>query len=185
MELNRHFERLLHETDVFGDEAFLGAVKRHGLMAYRLCMIFTALEAASLDYGVDKQYCNAVHFRAALAIVDVCLEHSRLLMTQLKASDETPELTCPDYFRQLFDRLPAEFNLSDLYALTQATAPSAATSPVWNRSTSPACLPASIAKRLPPPPEIVAVSFLSFCVLLVCLSLFYSVLPFRVACNRV
>ena len=120
VELNRHFERLLHETDVFGDETFLGAVKRHGLMAYRLCMIFTALEAASLDYGVDKQYCNAVHFRAALAIVDVCLEHSRLLMTQLKASDETPELTCPDYFRQLFDRLPAEFNLSDLYALTQA-----------------------------------------------------------------
>jgi hypothetical protein len=120
VELNRHFERLLHETDVFGDETFLGAVKRHGLMAYRLCMIFTALEAASLDYGVDKQYCNAVHFRVALAIVDVCLEHSRLLMTQLKASDETPELTCPDYFRQLFDRLPAEFNLSDLYALTQA-----------------------------------------------------------------
>ena len=44
-----------------------------------------------------------------------------------------------------------------------------AISRVWNRSTSPACrLPGCIAKRLPPPPEIVAVSFLSFCVLLVC-----------------
>lgn len=119
-ELNLHFGRLLHETDVFGDESFLGAVKRHGLMAYRLCMIFTALSVASLDYGVDKQYCSAPHFRAALAIVDVCLEHSRLLMTQLRTSDETPELSCPDYFRQIFDRLPAEFNLSDLYALTQS-----------------------------------------------------------------
>lgn len=119
-ELNRHFEFLLHETDVFGDETFLGAVKRHGLMAYRLCMIFTALEVASLDYGLDKQYCSNAHFRAALAIVDVCLEHSRLLMTQLRTSDETPELTCPDYFRQLFDRLSDEFNISDLYALTQA-----------------------------------------------------------------
>lgn len=87
-------------------ESFLGAVKRHGLMAYRLCMIFTALEAASLDYGVDELFCSDLHFHAALSVIDVCLAHSRLLMTQLSASADIPELTCPDYFRSIFDRLP-------------------------------------------------------------------------------
>lgn len=51
-ELNSRFSALLKETDLFGSEYFLGVVKRHGLMAFRLCMIFTALDAASLDYGV-------------------------------------------------------------------------------------------------------------------------------------
>ena len=119
-ELNVHFERLLRETDLFGSEHFLSVVKRHGLMAYRLCMLFTALDAASLDYGVDERYCSAAHFRAALSIVDVCLEHSRLLMTQLEESSPVPELTCPDYFRKIFEQLPEQFTLSDLYALTQA-----------------------------------------------------------------
>ena len=113
-ELNVHFERLLRETDLFGSEHFLSVVKRHGLMAYRLCMLFTALDAASLDYGVDERYCSA-----ALSIVDVCLEHSRLLMTQLEESSPVPELTCPDYFRKIFEQLPEQFTLSDLYALTQ------------------------------------------------------------------
>ena len=119
-ELNRHFAQLLRETDLFGEEDFLGAVKRHGLMTFRLCMIFTALDVASLDYGVDERFCDDVHFRAALSIVDVCLEHSRLLMTQLTAPADIPELTCPDYFRKIFDRLDDQFTVSDLYALSQA-----------------------------------------------------------------
>lgn len=119
-ELNRHFDRLLRETDLFGSEDFVGVVKRHGLMTYRLCMIFTALDAATLDYGVGECYCCDPHFSAALSIVDVCLEHSRLLMTQLQNSSSLPELTCPDYFRKIFDRLEDEFTLSDLYELSQS-----------------------------------------------------------------
>ncbi|WP_337942112.1 DUF3987 domain-containing protein [Parabacteroides sp.] len=119
-ELNDHFSTLLRETDLFGSESFLGAVKRHGLMAYRLCMIFTALEAASLDYGVDELFCSDLHFHAALSVIDVCLAHSRLLMTQLSASADIPELTCPDYFRSIFDRLPEEFTLAELYELGEA-----------------------------------------------------------------
>lgn len=118
-QLNDHFGALLRETDLFGSESFLGAVKRHGLMAYRLCMVFTALEAASLGYGVDERFCSDAHFRAALSVIDVCLAHSRLLMTQLAASPDIPELRCPDNFRTIFDRLPDQFTLSDVYALAE------------------------------------------------------------------
>lgn len=114
-ELNSRFSALLKETDLFGSEYFLGVVKRHGLMVFRLCMIFTALDAASLDYGVDERYCNMPHFRAAMAITEVCLEHSRLLMTQLEELPGVRELCCPDRFRQVFEQLPDQFTLSDAY----------------------------------------------------------------------
>ena len=52
--------------------------------------------------------------------MDVCLEHSRLLMTQLEEASQIPELTCPDYFRQIFEQLPERFTLSELYTLSQA-----------------------------------------------------------------
>lgn len=118
-ELNMHFERLLRDTDLFGTEQFLSVVKRHALIAYRLCMIFTALDAASLDYGVDERFCTDPHFRAALAIVDVCLSHSRLLMTQLADATDLPDLTCPDYFRKIFDSLGQQFTLAEVYVLSQ------------------------------------------------------------------
>lgn len=41
-------------------------------------------------------------------------------MTQLVASTDTPELTCPDYFRKIFEALGEEFTLSDLYTLAQS-----------------------------------------------------------------
>lgn len=119
-ELNLHFSRLLQESDLFGCEHFLGVVKRYGLIAYRLCMIFTALDTATLAYGVDERYCSMPHFKAALSITDVCLEHSRLLMTQLEEVAVTNELHCPDGFRKIFDQLPDQFNLSDLYPLCQS-----------------------------------------------------------------
>lgn len=118
-ELNKHFERLLRDTDLFGSEEFLSVVKRHALIAFRLCMVFTALDVASLDYGVDQHFCSDRHFRAALAIVDVCLSHSRLLMTQLASPTDLPDLTCPDYFRKIFDSLGQQFTLAEVYALSQ------------------------------------------------------------------
>ena len=64
-ELNLLFSRLLRDSDLFDNEYFPGVVKRYGLITYRLCMIFTALDAAVLDYGVDERYCCDSHFRAA------------------------------------------------------------------------------------------------------------------------
>ena len=45
---------------------------------------------------------------------------SRLLMTQLQVNTETPELSCPDNFRKIFESLPEQFTLSDLYPLCQS-----------------------------------------------------------------
>lgn len=120
-ELNLLFTRLLHEADLFGDEEFLGAVKRYGLMAFRLCMVFTALRCGVSGYGLEQQYCSDEHFRAALSIAKTCLEHSRLLFTQVRRNDgDLAELKFPLRNLRLLEALPEDFTLSEAYALGAA-----------------------------------------------------------------
>lgn len=114
--LNLRFAHLLEETDCFGDDDFLSVIKRYGLMTYRLCMLFTALEVA---YGKEDipvyATCSDVHFEAALAIALISLEHSRLLMTQLRPAQEHPDLRVPLKYLDIFSRLPEYFTLQEFY----------------------------------------------------------------------
>lgn len=115
--LNIRFAALLKEADLFGNENFLSVVKRYGLITFRLCMVFTALDVAGGDFIPELRYCSDTHFQAALSITLACLEHSRLLGTQLHRNEEQPELTFPLKFRELFAHLPSEFTLQEAYAL--------------------------------------------------------------------
>ena len=116
-ELNRRFTEWLREADLFGDEAFLGVVKRYGLILFRLCMVFTALRCGTAGYGMDRQYCADEHFRAAFLIIETCLEHSRLLLTGLQHDETSPELTFPRKAHRLLDKLPAAFTLQEAYTM--------------------------------------------------------------------
>mgnify|MGYP000019174855 FL=1 len=118
--LNQCFKKWLHEADLFGDEEFLSVIKRHGLIAFRLCMIFTATRCGKEGYGMDSQYCTEEHFKAALAIVETCLEHSRLLLTQLRHNESAPELSCPRKGRILLEKLPERFTLAEAYTIGEA-----------------------------------------------------------------
>lgn len=115
MKLNNTFGSLLHEADMFGDEEFLSVVKRYGLIAYRICMVFTALRCHVEGYGLDRQYCTDEHFETALSIVRACLEHSRLLLTQIKRDTAMPELSCPLHGLRLLHALPECFTLQEAY----------------------------------------------------------------------
>lgn len=118
--LNQCFKKWLHEADLFGDEEFLSVIKRHGLIAFRLCMIFTATRCGKEGYGMDSQYCTEEHFKAALAIVETCLEHSRLLLTQLRHNESAPELSCSRKGRILLKKLPERFTLAEAYTIGEA-----------------------------------------------------------------
>lgn len=117
--LNQHYENQLREADLFGDQEFLSVVKRYGLITFRLCMVFTALRCGSEGYGMEMQYCTDDHFRAALAITQTCLEHSRLLLTQVRRDKELPELTFPLRQRRLLEALPDAFSLPEAYICGQ------------------------------------------------------------------
>lgn len=115
--LNAYFSRLLSEADLFGDEEFLSVVKRYGLVTFRICMVLTALRCATDGYGMERQYCTDEHFEAALSIVTACLEHSRLLLTQLGHDTVTAELSYPLRSLRLLEALPEHFTLPEAYIL--------------------------------------------------------------------
>lgn len=58
-------------------------VVRHGLYAMRLAAVFTALRKAESRWYVKEYICTDEDFHAAMAIVDVMVEHSLLLSSSL------------------------------------------------------------------------------------------------------
>lgn len=112
--LNRTFGDLLKESILHEREDFQSCVKRHGLMTLRVCMVFTALEKASLRMPAEEIYCSDAHFEAALALVTCCLEHSRLLITSTQTLDkDARELQNPNKAAEIFNSLPRQFTTAD------------------------------------------------------------------------
>lgn len=107
---NERFTQLLADVDLQGNDDLLSVVKRHGVMAVRLCMIFTAIDKATMGMNTPVIVCSDAHFKAALAIVECCLEHSKLLVSSLKSStEEVKPLQSPNRVNQFFTSLPEEF----------------------------------------------------------------------------
>lgn len=112
--LNRTFGELLNESVLHEREDFQSCVKRHGLMTMRVCMVFTALEKASLHMPAEEIYCSDAHFEAALALVTCCLEHSRLLITSTQTLDkDARELQNPNKAAEIFNSLPQQFTTAE------------------------------------------------------------------------
>ena len=119
--LNQCFKKWLHEADLFGDEEFLSVIKRHGLIAFRLCMIFTATRCGKEGYGMDSQYCTEEHF-------DGCARHRRdLPRTQPPAPDtaapqrkRSENCPAPRKGRILLEKLPERFTLAEAYTIGEA-----------------------------------------------------------------
>ena len=127
--LNTVFGGLLQNSGLQEREDFQSCIKRHGLMTLRVCMVFSALEKATLRMPAEEITCSDAHFEAALDLVTCCLEHSRLLITSIKSLDgEAGELRNPYKVEQLFDRLPPRFTTGEFlefasqYDLSKSTA---------------------------------------------------------------
>ncbi|MFY0673970.1 MAG: DUF3987 domain-containing protein [Bacteroidia bacterium] len=94
-------------TALQGDD-FIGSVRRLGLIAFRIAMIFTVLRAfedGSLD---DKIICNDQDFENALTIIRVLLKHTSSVFSDLPTEPIKPKLK--NLKEQFLDALPREFN---------------------------------------------------------------------------
>ena len=83
-EFNRVFTQLLKDTDQLGNDDLLGVVKRYGVITARICCIFSAIDKGTMRMETPEVYCSDAHFKAALAIVLCCFEHSKLVSTSVK-----------------------------------------------------------------------------------------------------
>ena len=105
---NECLESLQNRFLVSQSDDFIGAVRRHGLIAFRICMILSALRILETGEVGEVLHCSDVDFDAALKIMEVLIEHANHVFNQLpKQSKFTKPLKIIDKF---FNALPITFN---------------------------------------------------------------------------
>ncbi len=118
--LNEVFSGLLQDTVLLEREDFQSCVKRHGLMAFRICMVFTALAKVEKGDTSEIVWCSPEHFEAALSVATTCLDHSRLLITSIRNADQdVSELQIPDKFSLIKERLARRFTTQEFMGVAR------------------------------------------------------------------
>lgn len=108
--------------ELFGSDV-LASIRRLGLIAYRLMMVFSALRSMD-DPGALYTTCRDDDFQRSMQMVDVLVGHTLSIFRRLSHAPSPAEggKEAPDfrslYQKQFFQRLPAGFNRQDYLLLS-------------------------------------------------------------------
>lgn len=94
-------------------EGNMAIVGRHGLIASRLAMVFTALRRFETGFAVDRMECSDEDFRRIMLIAQCLLEHSLSLSTILPGNGtKRKQQTTFFRIRSIFSQMSDEFTFS-------------------------------------------------------------------------
>jgi hypothetical protein len=96
---------------------YMGTIRRLGLIAFRLAMIFTGLRIMDSGDFSDKQVCSDTDFQNALSMVRILIKHSSHVFSELP--EEIKLSKAKDRKEQFLDRLPERFNCKDFLDLAK------------------------------------------------------------------
>lgn len=106
---NAVFSSYLIQITAFVSEDAQSAVKRLGLILYRFCMIFTAIRKFSSKIKDSELYCKDEDFDSALSLVEVYLQHSVKMFSNLPKQEAQGSFKSGDNKKLFFDALPKQF----------------------------------------------------------------------------
>ena len=92
-------------------EDYMATVRRLGLIAFRIAMIFTTLRILESGDFSEKQVCSDGDFQASLSMIRILAKHSSHVFSELPV-DVIPTKT-KDRKEQFLDLLPETFNRKD------------------------------------------------------------------------
>lgn len=117
IKFNLTFNKYLQDISAFVSEDAQGVVKRLGLILYRFCMVFTALRKyEKLELTKDIE-CLDEDFESALTLVEVYLQHSIIMFTNLPKQEEQGPFKSGANKKKFFDALPNRFSRKEAVAL--------------------------------------------------------------------
>lgn len=90
---------------------YMATIRRLGLIAFRIAMIFTILRILETGDFTEKQVCSDGDFQAALSMVKILVKHSSHVFSELPV-DVNP-VKPKDRKEQFLDLLPEKFNRKD------------------------------------------------------------------------
>jgi hypothetical protein len=105
---NVFFQRIQNLYIAIQEDDIVSCVRRLGLMAYRVMMIFSALRLMESGEHTARVVCEEVDFDNALEMISVLVKHSSHVFTQVS---EDVQKEKPKHRKEIFlEQLPAEFN---------------------------------------------------------------------------
>jgi hypothetical protein len=87
---------------------YMATIRRLGLIAYRFCMIFSALRIMETGETTSKMICEERDFQSSLAMVKVLVKHSSKVFAELPADVQKP--TRFNRKEKFLNKLPKHFN---------------------------------------------------------------------------
>lgn len=107
-EFHEFFSQIQVKYLTFQDKEYMATIRRLGLIAFRISMIFTTLRMLETGDFNKKQECRDVDFYASLDMISVLIKHASYVFTNLhKNVRKYKKVNKKELF---LEKLPKEFN---------------------------------------------------------------------------
>lgn len=108
LQFNQFFEKMQTLYVNIQEEEIISSVRRLGLIAYRIMMIFSALRIME-DGSIEQNlYCNDTDFQNTLDMITILVKHSSYVYSQIAQETYKPK---PKHKKEQFlEKLPYHFN---------------------------------------------------------------------------
>jgi hypothetical protein len=108
LQFNQFFEKMQTLYFNIQEEEIISAVRRLGLIAYRIMMIFSALRIMEDSEYSQTLYCNDTDFKNTLEMITILVKHSSYVYSQIAQEIYKPK---PKHKKEQFlENLPYHFN---------------------------------------------------------------------------
>jgi len=115
---NAFFTQIQEKYLTLQGREYMATIRRLGLIAFRIAMIFTALRIPETGDFSERQFCTDIDFQNTLAMIKILVKHSSHVYVELP-EDVNP--TKPkDRKEQFLDKLPERFNRKDFIDLARS-----------------------------------------------------------------
>jgi hypothetical protein len=108
LQFNQFFEKMQTLYVNIQEEEIISSVRRLGLIAYRIMMIFSALRIMEDGEITQNLYCNDTDFQNTLDMITILVKHSSYVYSQISQETYKPK---PKHKKEQFlENLPYHFN---------------------------------------------------------------------------
>ena len=108
LQFNQFFEKMQTLYVNIQEEEIISSVRRLGLIAYRIMMIFSALRIIEDGEITQNLYCNDTDFQNTLDMITILVKHSSYVYSQIAQETYKPK---PKHKKEQFlENLPYHFN---------------------------------------------------------------------------
>jgi hypothetical protein len=118
LQFNQFFEKMQTLYVNIQEEEIISSVRRLGLIAYRIMMIFSALRIMEDGEITQNLYCNDTDFQNTLDMITILVKHSSYVYSQIAQETYKPK---PKHKKEQFlENLPYHFNRQTYVAVAQS-----------------------------------------------------------------